>query len=302
MLRAILLLLALLAVDVSANRLIRGTWAEVGDSRSAPSPIPHPRWNPFAVCGSPAGKWLAAMMSDSSNAVFHFGVDDDEDACKPFISPLARFNHNLLTGLTPSPHAHASWGDDDKHRASRLAQYAGKSTAGMLETAYILDPTDYMALSIMSSESYGGWPEWVRKKQLEVAPGITVNAPLLIARDLCAYSLPLFDVQSGLWPEHCIYAAKTLQSLWLINVAIETKIHGEKNNPATSLEAFTDLRDRIASLLAASEKQKKALDAFGLWQRRTEDERAFIATLSAETQGFLNELNSTIERKRNASR
>ena len=271
------------------------------------NPLADSKSNPLGLCGSPTGRTLSAMLAASSDIMAHMGTAVAN--VEGYATWPARFLSWTESSMVPHFHVHADGrscseehhnGESDHHAVARdvntdsgkedasarlgmlaAAKYAERTSGADDKDAYLLDPTNFYALSLVIRE----------KTQYKNRPKEEILSHLVDARKPCLYSLTQFRTRSGWWPEQCLAAVKTRQSLWGIDAQIGnlTKAPDEKN-PALTATALSALAADIRRGLELADKQYAMLVKLGWWDRRSKDQQKHYDEMRREAQGFLNEV------------
>ena len=273
---------ALLVAATSTGRT-RNLWLATAFRAESRPPCPTPESNPFGVQGSGIGKTLSYYMALSGETAEHMGVTPKKEL--PWTLGSARAVNALEAGLvTLAPHSHEAEEHAEEPAHERRERVAGATMRSDVKTAWLLDPTNYDALQVYSGVAQkSGEGERV---QLQDA-GRVFDLPLGEARvvQLNRYSLARFDVGSGRWPEHCVYAAQSLIAIWLS----EFPQAKDEERKAAKNAALADVVKDVERLLEAGREQQASLHQMGIWDLRPSDARELFEKRARETAAFLRE-------------
>ncbi len=271
------------------------------------APFPVIRCNPFGIFGSATGRTVSNWLSDSANRSEHLGAGTMSSV--PYRFAPASWMRGLLKGIAMHNHVHASEGrhhhdddddDDHDHHHDGLVTQAEKEWAihkrdTLLKTAYLLDPGNYVALQAMIyvCEGKGGG------KTDMVLDGVNFQVPDSIVENLqlCRFSLAHYDLGAVWWPEHSLYAAKTLETIWLLYGQIEKSVEGSTWS-VSSRKQLEALRTDVAKLVTTAEAQQAILSEAGIWQLRSVEQRIAFGMMLDEEKGFLAEVEKAITQRK----
>ena len=213
-----------IAITLNSSGGGRSVWEKVafraGEEERMEAPFHVPRWNPMALFGSPTGRTLSNLLASTANKTEHLGAGENGE---PYRTLPAMWIDNLARGISLHGHVHASEHDHDcEHEhghghghefSAAERRWAMRKRNLQLESAYLLDPANLAALEAMVFLTVGSNEftsiEW---------QGVVCKVPERLVRSmrLCRFSLGHYDCESGWWPEQSLYAAKTLEMLWVL--------------------------------------------------------------------------------------
>ena len=274
--------------------------------------------NVFALKGSGIGKMVSRRLIESADAAEHLGVRDEDEviAFTPLGHAIERIEHSLL----PTGHFHASarGGYNEETRPNeeihqidnadhvahcakcsaminrkRLSDLAQSRVQADVKLAYLFDPTSYDAL-----ETYTTWVRPANRNSVKLTDqnGMNFTLPLGSYRviQLSEFSLSRYDVQSGLWPEHCLYAAQALISVWNERYGRDSFDTETAEIRAQRLGALRSLSVEVDKLIKKARSQKEALTANGKWNVRSSGDRQVFERRWRETVAFIRQANARL--------
>ncbi len=265
----------------------------------------------FALKGSGIGKMVSRRLMESADAAEHLGVRDEDEVIA--FTPLGRAIDRIERSLLPTGHFHASARgghneearpdeeihqiDDVSHVAhcakcsamlnrKRISDLAQSRVQAAVKLAYLFDPTSYDAL-----ETYTTWVRPANRNPVALTDrsGMNFTLPLGSYRviQLSEFSLSRYDVASGLWPEHCLYAAQALISVWNERYGRDSFDTETAEIRSQRIGALSVLTVEVDKLIKKARSQKEALATNGKWDVRSPGDRQVFDRRWRETVAFI---------------
>lgn len=244
------------------------------------NPVPHIPVNPFGLYGSPLGKTISAMMIDKADVMHHSGLESAFDPDSYMLTPakaLAWTHDSLIPSIRHHHHHDEQFHEcHEAYPAESIATARARRNRAVF-AAYILDPANYAAMTLVTDWENIRWP----KTMVAHVPEFSTwrdkygeCTPAALARQIAQYSMAHYDTISGYWPEQTIYAALTLKTIFIQDSFMGKKIEKEP------------LAEDVFRLIGNADRQRARLMDLGLWQRRDHFSAEWFDALAAEGLAF----------------